>query len=138
MSFKKNKKGVNLIYSTVIFIILNIVFFAAVFAFVARSGSGGGLNEQILAKEIALLVDGSKPGTTIFINLKEAQPFLKDSKLTSSDAFQIRDGEIIVKLTQDLKGYSFPYFSDYKIESAFGNNDNGNLILVLNVGDKND
>src|SRR3990167_9089783 len=67
MSLFNNKKGLDLMHSTIIFIVLNLIFFLAMFAFVARTGSNAAIYEQIYAKEIALAIDQARPGTTISI-----------------------------------------------------------------------
>ncbi|MEM3121984.1 MAG: hypothetical protein QXH60_00895 [Candidatus Pacearchaeota archaeon] len=75
MSLLKNKKGVDLIHETIIFLILNLMFFLALFVVVYRSGTGISLYEQFYSKELALLIDKSKSGTEITLDVSDIEKF---------------------------------------------------------------
>lgn len=127
----KNKRGVEMMTGLIIFIILNLVFFMAMFAFVARTGSGVSFYEQAYAKEIALAIDSADPGTTIYLDVsKQQELFRKDLP----GSVQITEDLVRVKLSEK-KGYEFNYFSDYKVSKNFdGGGDK--LILVLTISDE--
>jgi hypothetical protein len=134
MSLLKNKKGVDLIHGTVIFIILNLIFFGAMFGFVVRTADNIALYEQAYAKELSLLIDKSKPGTVILLDVKDINGFLKNGNLYDS-AFSFSNNKVTVKLNKDSQGYSFPYFSDYLINGDFQIDENKNAFLRLEIND---
>lgn len=128
MSLLKNKKGADLVHGTIIFIILNLLFFSAMFAFVYRTGTNAALSEQAYAKELSLLIDKSKPGTIILLDVSNIEEFLNEENMYNR-AFSFSNNEVNVKLTEDSEGYSFPYFSGYDVDSAF---EKGKLKIAIN------
>ena len=60
-----------ILHENVIFIILNVVFFSVMLAFIYLQSSSVHLMEEETAKQVALLIDAAKPGTDIEINLKD-------------------------------------------------------------------
>ncbi|MBS3092239.1 hypothetical protein J4466_02360 [Candidatus Pacearchaeota archaeon] len=131
----KNKKGSDSLYEIIMFIVLNLLFFGAMFAFVARSGTNAGLYEQVYSKQIALLIDSAKPGMVISINLNEMKSFIEENKLSLDQIINLQNGKVIVKLTQGSKGYIFDYFSNYEVVKGF-EQENDNLILKLSINKK--
>ncbi len=126
-----NKRGINLIYGAVIFLILNAIFFGAMFAFVFRATNDASLHEQVLAKEIALLIDGAKPGTLISLNLENVQKFIEKNDISESEVVIVGGDKVNVKLTRG-SGYSFMIFSDYKVDRTFVKKGD-DLILNLQI-----
>jgi len=123
-----NKRGDSLIYETVIFIVLNIIFFTIMFLFVGRATSGAGFLEQTYAKQIALTIDQARPGMTIIFSMQDAVNLVK--KLDKSkegwtnnkilaEAVKInqQENKVIVKIGS-RGGYSFRYFSGYEINGT--------------------
>jgi len=125
-----NKRGDQLI-ETIMFIMLNLIFFASLFYFVYRTGNSAIAYEQSYAKEIALLIDNAKPGTNILLNVQDGLKIAKDSGQDLSRMFSARDNKVFVDLTG--KGsYSSAYFSDYNVEI----NMNGNGFAYIQVKEK--
>lgn len=135
MGLFNDKKGVDLIWELIMFVILNALFFGGMFIVVFRVCEGAAYYEQSYAKQIALLVDGSKPGTQILINADVMQKFIKDNKIPLENVVSINNNKIIVKLSPG-DGYSFVYFSDYDVEKIFSIGPDGNLVLNLNIKEK--
>lgn len=129
MSLFNNKKGLDLMHSTIIFIVLNLIFFLAMFAFVARTGSNAALYEQMYAKEIVLAIDQARPGTTISINVENSRELFEKNL---AESVKISNGEVKISLKKGAKGYSVKYFSDYTIDRTFNEID-GNLFLKIQV-----
>ncbi|MEM3074793.1 MAG: hypothetical protein QW727_02530 [Candidatus Pacearchaeota archaeon] len=137
MSLLKNKKGVDLIHETIIFLILNLMFFLALFVVVYRSGTGISLYEQFYSKELALLIDKSKSGTEITLDVSDIEKFLEKENIYEN-AFSFSGNKVTTRLSKNSKGYSFSYFSDYKIRSAFQRDKtSGKLFLKVSI-EKND
>lgn len=110
-----NKKGIS---STVIFIILNVVFFAALFIFVGWAGANTSIKEQTYAKQIALLIDQAKPGTNLTIDISELYTIAEKNRY-SQVPFDINyeSNMITIKLVSG-KGYSYNYFTSLKSGSV--------------------
>ena len=127
-----NKKGVDLIYGTVIFIILNALFFATLFLFIQRAGENVIFTEQKYAKQIGLLVDRAKPGTIIKLNVEEFDKFIDKNKLNEAETISFQSNSVVVKLGKG-EGYKFNLVSNNPIDKSFYRNNDGNLILSLQV-----
>lgn len=128
---KMNKKGVNVLYSTMIFIILNLLFFSAMFLFVQRTTDNVSFTEQKYAKQIGVLVDAAKPGTIISINVNDFRDYIEKYSLNEEEIVSINDN-VNVKLSRG-EGYDFLISSNNKIDESFQEDENGDLILNLYV-----
>ncbi|MFA4953185.1 MAG: hypothetical protein WC584_03110 [Candidatus Pacearchaeota archaeon] len=126
----KDKRGED-IFPNVIFIVINILFFSMLMLFVFKASTGAMVYEQAYSKQIALLIDYSKPKTDIKIDFSKAIAVAKDNKKTS-DLVKIDDvnKEVIVTLSSQ-GGYAFKYFSDYNVETEMVDN-----FLVIRVKEK--
>lgn len=126
-----NKKAESLILSPVLFIILNLIFFAALLVFVVKSSTGAVVYGEAYSKQIALLLDKAKPGMQIQFDFEKGLKIAEKNKY-SGEIVKIdkENNEVIVKL--NLRGgYGFKYFSDYDIVSYFNEN-----ILIIIVDEK--
>ena len=121
-----SKRGDTLITETVIFIVLNLLFFAVMLIFVARSASGAVIYEQAYAKQIALMIDDAKAEMTIFLDMENAIDIARKSKTIGADVsaenvlkeivrLEPNNNRVIVSLTRS-GGYGFQYFSGYDVE----------------------
>jgi len=132
----KNKRGDTYVLETTFFIILNVIFFVMMLVFVNRAASGAVIYEQTYAKQIALLLDDAKPGTTISLNMDKGVEIAKENKIAVDKIVEINEKENRVKVSLTGKGgYSFQYFSDYSIEIGFTENF---LVLKIKEGAKNE
>jgi len=123
----KNKKA-EILYEQVIFIVLNIIFFSVMILFIYLQGSGVHLHEEKTAKQIALIIDSSKPGTEIKLNLEDF--FSKKEKQISKESSVVVDNNrnlIVVKGSKD-SFYEYSYFNNVDVEYNFEGN---YLILVV-------
>jgi len=129
--FILNKKADSLIMSPVLFIILNLIVFMALLAFVVKSSTGAAVYEEAYSKQIALLLDKAKPGMQIQLDFEKGLEIAEkndyNGKIVSIDK---ESNEVIVKLAL-RGGYGFKYFSDYDVISYFNKN-----ILVIIVDEK--
>lgn len=126
----QSKKGVTWLEKTVIFLILNVVFFAALFIFVARAGTELEVKEQIYAKQFALMIDRAKLGTTLSLNLTELYDLAEKNKYNGRVVdLNVNDGSITVML-QSGKGYTQDFFTNLKS----GDVSEENKILKIRVG----
>lgn len=110
-----DKRGMGLLLSTIIFIVLNLVFFASLFLFIGVKSTGVSLHEQVYAKQIALLIDGAKPGTSIEVDIYKLYEIAKKNEYQPAKSLveiNSQEKEVKVKLTERGKGYSFKHFND--------------------------
>jgi len=66
-----NKKAMSVLIGTIIFMLVVIVFVSAMLYFVSRTANSTSIIEQIYAKKIALIIDQTKPGTNISLDISE-------------------------------------------------------------------
>jgi len=95
--------------------ILAIFVLLILFFYVRNAASGTTLKQQILAKQIALLIDTAQPGTTLFI-------YRYDEK--SKTYFNVDIDESAREITVSagggkILGYSYNFFSSHKLERSY-------------------
>jgi len=134
-----NKRGQYQILEEVIFIVLNIIFFGALLIFVVKASAGTFVLEQFYAKQIALMIDGAKPGTIISLNVDDAYGVAKKNNFEFTNFVKVKDNKIIVQLS-DARAYSYGYFNDIKIDNIVYSDveENGKIshILTFQVEEK--
>ncbi|MFA6023012.1 MAG: hypothetical protein WC781_02915 [Candidatus Pacearchaeota archaeon] len=135
MSICSNKRGIDSLTATIIIIILNIIFFAAMFAFVERNSTNVGQYEQIYSKKLALMIDSAEPGTIVYVSLEEVKPFLEENKRSVEEAFVINGNKINVKLGTGA-GYAYDFFNNYDVKISSHRDVNGQLFLDMLIGER--
>lgn len=115
----KNKRGSEtLMLSLVIFVVLNTAFLLILLGGVARAGESETILEETYSKQIALLIDGSKPGTKIEVEVSQLIKIAKDKNAEPIIELNCEKNEIFVKVTSS-GGYATPYFTTLeKCDSA--------------------
>lgn len=117
---KLNKKG-NVLTENLIFIILNVIFLMILFLFIFKQGEGAIILEESYAKQIALLIDGAKPGMIITLNMEKGMNLAEKNKI-SQDIVSISGNVVTVKLSEK-GGYSYSFFNDIDFTYyRYGNN----------------
>ena len=131
---KSDKRGNDILFERVIFIVLNILVFGILLGFVFKSSTGAVVYEKAYPKQIALIIDSAKPGMIIKLNMEQGKKIAEKNKWAGNIA-EIKENQVIIRLA-DRKGYNFKYFSDYDISSYF---DENFLIIVIDekTGEKN-
>jgi hypothetical protein len=125
----KDKRGMEILTETVIFIILNLVFLGIMIAFIFLKTSPTGLVEQDTAKQLALLIDAAEPGAEIILDAEEIVEIAKKNGISEDEAVKIVDNRVSVKLSEK-SGYEYSFFNDV---SVVANVDFSNNILFLGV-----
>ena len=108
------KRGQTQLLETIIFVVLNLVFFCGLLYFVYHSGSTNGVYEEALAKKAALAADRIEPGMRVYIGVSNEIELAQKAGIKTGDIFSAKNGNIKVTLSS-LGGYDFNYFSDYQI-----------------------
>lgn len=129
---KRLKRGEEELMKNVIFLVLTIMFFSMLFYFVYSYSTGTGIYEEAYAKKIALLLDSSRPGTQIILDVKELKEIAEKNEKTTGEivSFDENTGEVKVSLSKQ-SGYSFYTFSGNKVDLITKED-----YLILNIGDK--
>lgn len=109
-----NKRG--LIFDAVIFLIVNIAFFAMLFLFVRNSATGPNVKEQILAKQVAMFIDAAKNNTIVELNIGEYKEIAEKNKINNFLRINQTEGKVITALSGE--SYEYPYFSNYSINTT--------------------
>jgi hypothetical protein len=102
---------------TIVFLILNVVFFGGMMVFAYNSGSQSFIYEQAYAKQLALLVDNAKPDMVVMINIEELIPIAIKNSKNINQVFIVdeKTNEIKVNLNPS-GGYGYKYFSDNSVK----------------------
>ncbi len=131
-----SKKG-NLLTGEVIFLVLNIVFISILIIFVlSRTNSSAFLEEQY-AKEIALMIDSSKPGMILHLNMEDAISKAESNSIAAADIVKITGNVVTIKLKE--KGqYSYSFFNNVSAEKSNYLDTSNNKEWVFAITEKNE
>lgn len=105
----KNKNG--LLFNNLILIVIAVLFIGILYLFVAKQGKGAIVLEQAYAKNIALLIDASRPVMEMRIDMTKAFELAKKNKIPLNEVVKIQDNFVIVKLSES-GGYKYSFFND--------------------------
>lgn len=117
---------------TIVFIILNLIFFIIMIAFVYNSGTQTFVHEQSYAKQIAILIDNARPDMVVMMNIEEILPIADKNNKNINNVFSVdeKTNEIKVNL-KNTGGYSYKYFSDNSVKLSVQNK-----WLLISIGKK--
>jgi len=104
-----NKKA-ELLTENLMFIMLNLVFFAILAVFIFIKANDPAILEEAYAKKIALVLDAARPGMEISLDMQSAKKIAEKEKYTGK-IVDIVGNVVTVKLRQD-GGYSYSFFND--------------------------
>jgi hypothetical protein len=109
----KNKRG-NILTQNIIFIVLNLIFFAILVIFLfSKTGSAAVLEEKY-AKQIALIIDAAEPGMIISLNMEDAIKIAEKEKQDLDNIVSVRDNVVTVQL-REKEYYSYSFFNDIDV-----------------------
>ena len=120
----------NPLYSTVIFIVLNLLFIVLLFTGLAKFSSGAATYEEVYSKKIALFLDYASPGMELKINFEKGFEICRETHCSEENMVKIKEGAASVFLSSG-GGYSYYFFKDYKYEVGFEKE-----FLIIKVGEK--
>lgn len=112
------KRGQVETFPFVAYIVIAILVLIPLLFFVSSSINGNKTKEQILAKQIVLLINNAEPNTIITIS-------------TNNLGVSI-DGNTITVKGERSAGYSYDFFSNNKVEL-----ESKDEILTIKIGEKN-
>lgn len=131
---RKNKRGSTSIQETLIFIILNVVFFVSVLVFVGKAGSGALYYEQLYAKQVALYMDQAEPNMTLMILFEDPLSMAKRNgqPIENIIKFDSTSNKVRVSLDPRARGYSYEHYSNLSVSYSFQGK-----YLVIKTGREN-
>lgn len=130
---KKNKKA-KIVMETLIFLILNLVFFVVMLVFAYSSGDREFVYEQTLSKEIALIIDNAKPTMVISLDISKYIEIAEENKQTKENIVKLNKEENRVEVNLKQKGgYSYQYFSNSDVSIDLEKN-----LLSIYIKEKNE
>jgi hypothetical protein len=114
-----NKKA-SFLHENLIFIVLNVIFFTILLVFVTMKGSAVHIAEEETAKQLALLIDASKPVTNLEINFKDFFEEAESNGIRRERSIIIDNFEnVIVARGSEDTFYDYSYFNDVNINFNF-------------------
>ena len=114
-----NKAAENVITSTVVYLLIAILFFAGMLLILWNQTNGASVWEEYYSKELTKLINLAKPGDEIAIDVQKATQVAKDNNVaTFSEIFTFDNAEkkVCVKLSQGRQTCS-SYFNDVIVVS---------------------
>lgn len=115
-----NKKGAGLLQKITVQIILVGLIFAIFITAISGRISGRDVKQQILEKQLALLIDASGPGFSFEMMQKNVHGIIDDVR--------IEEGRIYVDVDGFRSSGGYPYFSKYHVNAK--RSDDGFIVSV--------
>ena len=99
-----------MLLSSMIFIILNVLFLSILILFLAKQSNNTKIVEENYAKEISLIVDSAKPSMLINLDMTNAKKIIEKNNLDFKNAVIISGNNILIKLDEKT-GYTYSFFN---------------------------
>ena len=111
----KDKRGIESLLIEIIFSVLTLVAIAILFSFVSSKSGDFHLTEQVYAKQIALIIDQSRPGTNASLEISEIFEIAQKNNFAGQTIFiDDENKKVTVKLDEGI-GYSLTYFNGARV-----------------------
>ena len=106
----------DIVMDNIIYLILLILFFVGMLAFVNSKMNGAPLFEDYYAKEIVKIIENSSPGDEIVIDVHKATEIAKKNKIANEEIFSFDNfkNEVCVKLSPG-RASCYSYFNDVSV-----------------------
>ena len=127
----KNKRGQGIIVENVVFILLNVLFLVLVGTFVFRQLSSAHFLEETYAKNIALLIDSTKPITEMTLRMNDAFELAEKNNIPRNDIVKISGNNVEVKLSSK-GGYKYSFFNTVDVSVYPDSYPNNQYIIKIN------
>jgi hypothetical protein len=119
-----NKKGADLAFPIIIFLVLNIIFFTTMMLFVQRVSSNALIYEEAYSKKIGLLLNRAEPEMNLTIDVTDLVDValkngIEKNKIGSIIKINTEEGIVFVKAKKE-GGFNFPYFSNISLNTPNG------------------
>ncbi len=109
----------NILMENMIYLLIFILFFMLMFYFVSANNNRASFWEDFYAKEIALLIDNSEPGTSFSVDVSELSRVAIKNKIDVGRLISVNNlKNTIIVSTRHGEGTSFGFFND--VDVVFG------------------
>lgn len=113
----KNRKGLEIL-STTVFLVLAIIVFVGLLYFSYDSASGAYNYERMRAKQIGMIIDGAKPGMTVFLEMNDEFDIAEENKMDFDEVVKVDNEKGSVSVSFDGHGgFVHEYISDYDVST---------------------
>src|SRR3989344_2742882 len=138
MGMNRGAETGGILWDNVIYLILLIVFFAGMMAFIYSKMNGAAVWGDYYVKEIVKIIDSSRPGDEIIFDVHKATEIAQKNNIPSSKfdrlfIFTNLKNEVCVKLSLG-KASCYNYFNDVGVGAAPPGD---RWVYLAEVGDKN-
>ena len=103
---KMDKKGINIYEVLLHLILIAFIFGAFIFATVGRAGSKG-VKQQVVEKQIALLIDSAESGMTFSVT--------KFNMNGAISKLWVEEGKVHALIENQKQSNGYPFFSKYDV-----------------------
>ncbi len=105
------RKKASLLQETIIHLVLIVLIFGLFFFATAGRVGTKDVKQQVLEKQIALLIDSAEEGMSFTVYKVNSQGFISDLK--------IEEGKVFVFVSDQKVSKGYPYFSKYFVSVEF-------------------
>ncbi len=102
----KNKFA-SILYQVIIHLILIGLIFGLFILAASERANSRSVKQQILEKQIALMIDAAMPGTTLIVE--------KQNTYGNVNKLEIKDGKVFAFVNNGISLSGYPYFSKYNV-----------------------
>ena len=125
----KSKRSQDLLTGTIMFLILNVLFFGIMILFVSTTGSGDDLLEKKEVRRIILAIDEMRPGTELIIHAGEVYDAAAKNNFKGEIFSVDYESSILTVRVSSGEGQSY-YFSKQLKTGDIGWDDNRKIMIV--------
>ena len=125
------KKRGQILIENIIFIVLNLIFLTILILFISSKTGSESLLEEKYSKQIALMIDSSKPGMIIHLNMEDAIEKANDNNWAKNKIVSISGNTVSVKL-REKASYSYSFFNDVNVIAKFDTYKKNEYFFIIN------
>jgi len=113
--YKKRGDSSGIVMKTIVFVVPTLIILVGFFLFVNRASSQATLTEQIYSKQIALVIDKSRPGTEVSMDISKLYEIATKNNVKGS-IINISNSEksVWIHLVTGI-GYKYYFFSNNRV-----------------------
>jgi len=129
---KRRNKKANILTENIIFIILNLVFLTILLLFLFSKMQSVAVLEEQYAKQIALIIDSSKPVMDIRLNMEKAFNKKEEGWDIKNIVTIDENKKIVTVKLRERGGYSYSFFNDVDVTVYPDINNSRDYVIKIN------
>jgi hypothetical protein len=122
-------KRANILTENIVFIFINVAFLAIILLFLFSRMSGSAGIEERYAKQLAMIIDASKPGMEIYNEMTKAIDKAEDNDFPLKKIVTISGNIVTVRLKEGA-GSSYSFFNDVDVNVNFVSKEGGYYFVI--------